>query len=135
MNIQSKLLYLVLISFFVFAFGFQEIPKTKLIDLQIVIIKYILLIILILFVGYTIHCTIKENFYISMKKIFKLLWGRQVGIDLYIGLLLFSFFVFMIEKSVGILLLWLVPSLIFGNIIPLTYLVTHFELVCNLFGY
>ena len=40
------------------------------------------------FLGYTIYCSRKENFFKSIKRIVEMYWGWQVGIDLYIGLLL-----------------------------------------------
>lgn len=135
MNIQTKLIYLLLFLFFGYAFGFQDIPKAKALSLELLFVKYILIGTLVSFVVYTIYCSFKENFVKSFRKIFQLLWGRQVGVDLYIGIFLFSFFMFMIEKSVSILFLWLLPSIIFGNIIPLVYLITHFEVICGLFGF
>ncbi len=135
MNIQTKLIYLLLFLFLGYAFGFQELPKAKPLRVELLFVKYILIGTLVSFVVYTIYCSFKENFVKSFRKIFQLLWGRQVGIDLYIGIFLFSFFVFMMEKSFSILFFWLLPSIIFGNIIPLVYLITHFEFICGLFGF
>ncbi|WP_135354957.1 hypothetical protein [Leptospira ryugenii] len=70
-----------------------------------------------------------------MKKTVQLFWGRQFVIDLYIGIFLFSFFLYMFEKSFSVLFVWLLPSIVFGNIIPLVYLITHFEMICGFFGF
>lgn len=133
MNIQSKILYLFLFAFFVYAFGIETIPKAKSLEGSYLFAKYFWLALLSFFVGFTYYCSTKENFMKSMKKIFKLYWGKQVGIDLYLGLSIFSFYIFLIEKSVVKTLIWMIPSLVFGNIIPLAYLVTHFELILSLF--
>lgn len=135
MNIQTMLIYLLLCFFLIFAFGFQDIPSAKPIKLELLLVKCILVVILVSFIGYTVYCSLKENFVKSLKKTFHLLWGRQFVIDLYIGIFLFSIFVYMIEKSLLVLILWLVPSILFGNIIPLVYLITHFDMICGLFGF
>lgn len=135
MNIQSKLIYLLLCFFLIYAFGFQEIPNAKPIGLELLLSKYILVGILVSFIGYTVYCSLKENFVKSLKKTILMLWGRQFVFDLYIGIFLFSFFVYMIEKSLFVLFVWLLPSILFGNIIPLVYLITHFEMICGLLGF
>lgn len=78
------------------------------------------------FVAFTIYCSLRESFRKSCGVVLGRLWGRQVTIDLYIGLLLFHFFVYLHEGSVLTTVLWLVPSLILGNIVPLVYVLTHF---------
>lgn len=135
MNIQTKLIYLLLCFFLVYAFGFQDVPNTKPIRFELLLLKYILIGMLVSFIGYTVYCSLKENFVKSLKKTVQLFWGRQFVIDLYIGIFLFSFFLYMFEKSFSVLFVWLLPSIVFGNIIPLVYLITHFEMICGFFGF
>jgi tryptophan-rich sensory protein len=54
-------------------------------------------------------------------------WGRQIGIDLYIGLLLSVFLIYLHTGSVGIALFWLIPCLIFGNLATLLYFAIHYN--------
>jgi hypothetical protein len=69
----------------------------------------------------------------SAKIVFALHWGRQVTIDLYIGLLLSCFFIYLNEASVAVTLLWLIPTLILGNIVPLIYFIINFDSLINHF--
>jgi hypothetical protein len=98
------------------------------------IFRWIALLILVLFTGYSIYCNFKESFF----KFFKSLWtshfGRQVTFDLYIGLLLFMFFVYLIEGSVYVTLLWLLPAIPFVNIVTLTYFVINFDKIISHFN-
>lgn len=96
-------------------------------------IKYSAILILLLFSGYTVYCSRQESFIKSARTVFALRWGRQVTIDLYIGLLLFCFFIYLNEASVLITLLWLIPTLILGNIVPLIYFIFNFDLLVNHF--
>lgn len=101
--------------------------------MQIEIIRWIALGLLILFVGYTVYCSRTENFWKSCRAVFSYKWGRQVTIDLYLGLLLFIFFIYLNEGSALMALLWLIPTLVLGNIIPLFYFVLNFELIVRHF--
>jgi hypothetical protein len=92
-------------------------------------IKYIATLVLLLFTAYTVFCSRKESIVKSAKQVFSLHWGRQVTIDLYIGLFIFSFFIYLIEGDVLITFLWLVPTLILGNIVPLIYLIFNFDIL------
>ncbi len=127
MNTTTIILYGILAAIIGAAFYFA--PPVSALAGGIVYVKYALLLTLILFVCYTIYCSYKENFFKSVKKVWGLHWGRQVTIDLYIGLLIQFFLVYLTEKSLILALMWLVPTLVYGNIIPLTYFVTHFEMI------
>lgn len=89
--------------------------------------------VLILFSLYTVHATGTENFWRSLKTVMALRWGRQVVADLYIGLLLFHFFVYLNEGSFLMMLAWLAPSLILGNLVTLVYFVLNFNSLLGLF--
>jgi hypothetical protein len=91
------------------------------------IVRWTALAVLLLFSAYTVFCIRKENFWKSCKAVFALKWGKQITMDLYIGLLLFNFFVYLNEGSIWTMLAWLVPSLALGNLVPLLYFVIHFD--------
>ena len=86
------------------------------------------------FLGYTIHCSRKENFFKSIKHFNGMYWGRQIGLDLYIGLLL-PILIIYIHGGPTVFLLWIIPVLINANLFTLLYfglnydsLVSHFIL-------
>lgn len=80
----------------------------------------------ILFTVYSIYCSRKENIFKSIGSMAQLHWGRQVGIDLYIGLFL-SLAIIYLHEGPLVALLWLVPVLLFANLATLLYIVIHFE--------
>ena len=77
------------------------------------------------FLIYSVRCSMKESLVKTMKRMAGTYWGRQIGLDLYIGLIMFSAMVFAVEGSLWIGLLWLIPTLIYGNLVPLFYLATR----------
>ncbi|MGE0529580.1 MAG: hypothetical protein AB7P49_21210, partial [Bdellovibrionales bacterium] len=79
------------------------------------IIKWIAVGLLIAFIGYTIFCVQTENFWKSCRTVWTLKWGRQVTIDLYLGLLLFTFLIYLNEQSFSSWVLWFVPTRVLGN--------------------
>jgi hypothetical protein len=78
------------------------------------------------FTAYSIYCSSRENIFRTIKSMARLHWGRQIGIDLYLGLLL-SLSVIYLHEGFGVVLAWLVPVLLFGNLATLLYVVIHFE--------
>ncbi|WP_224371750.1 hypothetical protein [Hyalangium versicolor] len=90
-------------------------------------VRWTALALLVLFSGYTVYASRTENFWRSLRTVMALKWGRQVTADLYLGLLLFNFFIYLNEASILITIAWLIPTLILGNIVPLVYFVLHFE--------
>jgi hypothetical protein len=101
--------------------------------MQLEVIRWIALALLIIFTGYTIYCSVRENFWRACRGVFAYKWGRQVTIDLYLGLLLFVFFIFLNEGSVSAAVIWLIPTLILGNIVPLLYFVIYFDSIVQHF--
>lgn len=86
------------------------------------------------FLGYSIYCSTQENFFRSVKSIASLYWGRQVGIDLYLGLCI-GLFVIFLNDGLLVALIWLVPVLIYANLVFLLYLALHFDdIVTKLLG-
>lgn len=85
----------------------------------------------LVFTAYSVYCSTRESLFKTMKKMAALHWGRQIGIDLYLGLLMFCGLIFLVEGSLWIMLLWLAPTLIYGNIVPLFYAATRLPEIVN----
>ena len=64
----------------------------------------------------------------------RLYWGRQIGIDLYLGLLIFMSFIFYYQESDLIALLWLMPVLAFANLATLLYLALQYDSIIATLG-
>jgi hypothetical protein len=83
-------------------------------------------LIFLLFTGYSIYCSGRENIFKTIKSMARLHWGRQIGIDLYLGLLL-SLSVIYLHEDFVVALVWLIPVLLFANLATLLYVAIHFE--------
>jgi len=91
-------------------------------------------IALLAFLAYSVYCNFRENFFRTLKTMVGLYWGRQIGTDLYLGLALALFIIFL-NDGVWIALLWLVPVLIYANLAVLLYVAIHFDsIVAKLLG-
>lgn len=88
--------------------------------------KGIVWVVFILFTAYSIYCSNKESIFKSIGSMARLHWGRQIGIDLYLGLLLFLSVIYLHEGPIAVLL-WFVPVLLFANLATLLYISIHFE--------
>ncbi len=82
------------------------------------------------FLVYSIHCSLKENIFKSVPKIAGFHWGRQIGLDLYLGLMLFLFIIYFHEGPYAVVL-WLLPTLAFANLATLLYFAVHFESIVS----
>lgn len=97
-------------------------------------IRLCILVTLILFTVFTIYCSLYENLIKTFIKVCEFSWGKQVTIDLYIGLLLFNLFIYLDQgKSLFNTICWLIPSLIFGNIVPLIYCFINYHSIVQRF--
>lgn len=85
------------------------------------------------FAAYSFHCSQHENLFKTIRKMNSLYWGRQIGIDLYIGATIFMAFIYLHEGSFGIAALWLLPTLLFVNLATLLYLAIHLESIIDRF--
>lgn len=85
------------------------------------------------FTGYSLYCSRRESLLKSVGKIGQLHWGRQIGIDLYIGFVLCCGFIALHQGSFAALLIWAVPVLIYGNQLTLLYLAVHYESIVRKF--
>ncbi len=78
------------------------------------------------FLTYSVYCSARENLFRSVEKIAELHWGRQIGADLYLGLLLALFIIYLNEGAVAVVL-WAIPTLLFANLSILLYFAIHFD--------
>lgn len=88
--------------------------------------KYIIWLLLFGFLGFTLYVNKKENFFKSLKRINEMHWGRQIGLDLYIGLLLPLVIIYLHGGSF-VFLLWIVPVLINANLFTLLYFALNYD--------
>lgn len=78
------------------------------------------------FLAFSIYCSSRENFYKSLSKFAKLHWGRQIGADLYLGLVVSLFLIYLNEGSLLVVALWLVPVILFANLATLLYFAMNY---------
>ena len=95
--------------------------------------KIVVWVVFFVFLLYTLRCSARENFFKSMRSLFPYLWARQVGIDLYIGLILSACLIFLVEGSLWVMLIWLVPMILFGNLATLVYVALHYDSILGYF--
>lgn len=98
------------------------------------IIRWIALAVFVVFSLYTLYLFKAENFWQSVKAVAQYKWGRQVIMDLYIGLLLFGFIVYLNEPSGLMALAWLVAFVVLGNPATLLYFVLNYHSLVSHFG-
>ena len=86
------------------------------------------------FTAYSFYCTMWENLFSTIGKMSQLHWGRQIGIDLYIGLLMLLSVIWLNEGSLPVLVFWLIPTLIYGNQATLLYFALNFDEIFRRFA-
>ena len=96
--------------------------------------KHLILFVFAGFLAFSVYATRRENFFRSIGKMNALLWGRQVGLDLYISVFLSLALIYLIEGSVVVLLLWVVPVLLFANLAILPYILLNFSAIAERFS-
>jgi hypothetical protein len=79
------------------------------------------------FAAFSVYCSLHENLFKAVGKISELHWGRQIGTDLYLGLWLTLFVMYLNEGSLLVVGLWLLPTLAFANLATLLYFAIHFD--------
>lgn len=92
--------------------------------------KPILWLILFTFLGYSFYCHIQEDFFQTMKKTGKYHWTKQIGLDLYIGVGLVAYVIFLNQGAL-VLALWLIPLLIYANLATLLYLAMNYDSIVS----
>ena len=97
-------------------------------------IKAIVWVALFAFIAYSFYCTVAENFFRSVRSIATMHWGRQIGLDLYLGLFIALFIIFLNEGAL-VAAIWLIPILFYANLVVLLYLALNFDsIVTKLLG-
>ena len=89
--------------------------------------KIVVWLSLIGFLGFSIYCTHRENFFKTVRTINQYWWARQIGIDLYLGVGMFLFLVYLHSGSLLVVLAWLAPILFFANLATLVYLALFYD--------
>ncbi len=95
-------------------------------------VKAIVWLALIAFLAYSIYCTFQENFFRSVRSIATLKWGWQICADLYLGLFIALIIIFLNDGAL-VALIWLVPILIYANLVVLLYLALNFDTIASRF--
>ena len=132
--LKRNLLWLIFIGFLIMALLTKKDASIFISQGPYGLGKYITWLIFFGFFGYTIYCSRKENFYKSIKRISEMYWGWQVGLDLYIGLLLPLLIIYLHGGSF-VFLLWIVPVLINANLFTLLYFALNYDsLVAQFIG-
>ena len=96
--------------------------------------RWAVLIVFVLFLGYTLYCIPRENFFESLMRALSMLWGRQVIADFYIGVFLLWTIVYIDQGSAVTAFLWLIPMILFGHLTTLLYIFLHFDSLVQLLG-
>ncbi|MEQ9423649.1 MAG: hypothetical protein RJQ09_04470 [Cyclobacteriaceae bacterium] len=89
--------------------------------------KYLAWAAFLAFTAFSYHCSLHENLFKTMKTMSGMYWGRQIGIDLYIGLTLFILLIYAHQQSGLVVLLWLIPLISFVNLATLLYIALHYD--------
>jgi hypothetical protein len=88
--------------------------------------------VLVLFLIYTLRISVKENFFKSLGQLSPILWSRQIGLDLYIGLMLPLFIIYLNEGSLLVMLIWFLPIFVFANLATLLYVALNYDSIVAL---
>ena len=95
-------------------------------------LKIVVWATLIGFLAYSVYCTSREDLFRSIGVIAKLHWGRQIGTDLYLGLLIGILIIYLNEGAV-VALIWFLPTLAFANLSILLYVAINFDSIVTKF--
>jgi hypothetical protein len=124
--LKQNLLWILFIGFAFFAIWTREDTFIFISQGPYAFGKYMVWIIFFFFFGYSIYCSSRENFFKSVIRISEMFWGWQIGIDLYVGLML-PLLIIYLHGGVFVLLIWLIPVLIYANLATLLYLALNYD--------
>ena len=91
-------------------------------------IKLLVWALYLSFLAYSIYCSFKENIFRTIRTMSQLYWGRQIGIDLYLGLAIALILIYL-HEGLLVMLLWLVPTILFANLAILLYIAIHLDTI------
>ena len=89
--------------------------------------KFVLWAAFVGFTAFSIYCSRHEDLFKTIRKMLGLHWGKQIGIDLYIGIAISAFIIYFHSGSLWVLLLWLLPLIAFANLATLLYFAIHYD--------
>ncbi|MEP2025692.1 MAG: hypothetical protein ABJH98_04140 [Reichenbachiella sp.] len=95
--------------------------------------KYLIWGIYLSFLAYSLYCSTQENFFSTLRKLYPLHWARQIGLDLYLGLLLSLGMIYLNEGSILIVLIWVIPVVIYANLAILLYMALNYDSIISHF--
>jgi hypothetical protein len=124
---QNLISWAVFAAFVACALGLGWHPAILRFDGPMAPAKLIVWLAFLLFTAYSIYCSGRENIFKTIRIMARLHWGRQIGTDLYLGLLLFLAVIYLHQGSALVLAAWLIPVLLFANLATLLYVAIHFE--------
>ena len=90
--------------------------------------KALVFLTLVGFVAYSAYCSARENIVRTIGTMMGLHWGRQIGIDLYIGATMFVAMIYLHQGAL-VALLWLAPVIIYANMATLLYLAINYDAI------
>jgi len=131
--LKRNLLWLVFAVFVVLALALHTDEARVFSEGPYALGKTTVWLIWLVFLVYSLAISRKENFFKSLKQMSPILWSRQIGFDLYIGLLVPLTLIYLHEGSLLITALWFVPIFIFANLATLVYLALNFESLIRYF--
>jgi len=123
---SSKILWGLFFGFVLSAIFFSRPDNLAKIDRQLFPIRGLIWVTFFGFTLYSMYCSSKENLFKTIGKLAKLHWGRQIGLDLYLGLFLILMIIYLHQGPL-IFLLWLIPIILFGNLASLLYFAINFN--------
>ena len=130
--LPRNFLWILFIGFSVFAIYTRQDTHVFLSESPYPYGKYIIWGIFISFFAYSFYSGMKENFFKTLKTMTNLYWGRQIGLDLYIGLIL-PITMIAIHGGTWTLLIWIVPVLFYANLATLLYFALNYDSIINYF--
>ena len=83
--------------------------------------------------GEHVYCSSKESFFSTLKKLYPLHWAKQIGLDLYLGLILSLSVIYLNEGSILVLLVWIIPVMIYANLAILLYVALNYDSIISHF--
>ena len=96
-------------------------------------VKILIWVVFFAFSAYSGFCTVREDLFETVKNIIGWHFGRQICLDLYVGLWLILFLIFLNEPTFLGFLAWAIPSLFYVNILSLLYVAIHFDQIVSKF--
>lgn len=127
MSLKRNALWIVYVVFVVLAMFFHQGEPLFVSNGAYSEGKLVTWLLLLTFLAYSIYCSSKENIFRTIKSIYPFIWARQIGLDLYIGLVISLFIIYLNEASLWVVVLWLVPVILFANLATLLYFAMNYD--------